>query len=233
MFQKIGFFFAALCVLSAEPARADEPSVVVVRGEAVQKIAVEEAILDVAIEVRAKTAVEVNRTLATKADVLLKALKESASTVNTGNIDLRPEYNEYNYEEGRQRLRGFVGNYTLRARTAPDKAGALIDTAFANGATRLDAISFTASDASIKKATDAALSEAVSDALRRADLMLSPLGKKTQRVLLIQEEGTAAPQPMPGQPMLKAMRSEAMAAPTPIAPEQQTIRAGVTVTVSF
>lgn len=230
MFQKIGFFFAALCVLSAEPARADEPSVVVVRGEAVQKIAVEEAILDVAIEVRAKTAAEVNRTLATKADVLLKALKESASTVNTGNIDLRPEYN---YDEGRQRLLGFVGNYTLRARTAPDKAGALIDTAFANGATRLDAISFTASDASIKKATDAALSEAVSDALRRADLMLSPLGKKTQRVLLIQEEGTAAPQPMPGQPMLKAMRSEAMAAPTPIAPEQQTIRAGVTVTVSF
>ncbi|MCA3269604.1 MAG: SIMPL domain-containing protein [Thalassospira sp.] len=230
MFKKIGFFFAALCVLSAQPARAEEPSVVVVRGEAVQKIAVEEAILDVAIEVRAKTAAEVNRTLATKADVLLKALKESASTVNTGNIDLRPEYN---YDEGRQRLLGFVGNYTMRARTAPDKAGALIDKAFANGATRLDAISFTASDASIKKATDAALSEAVSDALRRADLLLSPLGKKTQRVLLIQEEGTAAPQPMPGQPMLKAMRSEAMAAPTPIAPEQQTIRAGVTVTVSF
>jgi uncharacterized protein YggE len=93
MFKKIGFFFAALCVLSAQPARAEEPSVVVVRGEAVQKIAVEEAILDVAIEVRAKTAGDVNRTLATKADVLLKALKESAAQVNTGNIDLRPEYN--------------------------------------------------------------------------------------------------------------------------------------------
>jgi hypothetical protein len=97
----------------------------------------------------------------------------------------------------------------------------VLDRIIAAGANEIAGISFSVSDRS--KRLDQARAEAVQDAKRKAEVLAKAAGVGLGRAVRIVEEGRSSPGPI-------MMRAAAPTAPTPIAPGEQTLHAGVSVT---
>ena len=95
----------------------------------------------------------------------------------------------------------------------------VLDHAIEAGANEMSGIEFIVSEQS--KLLDEARAEAIADARRKAELYAKAASVKLGRVVAINEDG-ASPPP---RPVMQAMRAGAV----PVAPGEQTLRAGVTV----
>ena len=226
---------ALLVLLTASPALAQQapppaPPVIVTSGEGVVKRAPDRAWVAIAAESRARTAPEAQKlNTDAMAAVLdkIKSLGVAAEAIKTVAYTLQPEFE---YQNGRQNLRGYVARNQVEVRVDElPKLGDIMANAVGTGATSISGVRFDLKDR--EGAEGEALRVAVRDARRRADAAAAGAGVKIVQVLRIDEQrevDNIRPMPM----MAAAPRME-MAAPAavPVESGQIEVRAHVTMTV--
>ncbi len=145
--------------------------------------------------------------------------------IQTSGLSLQPQYRYANNQP--RVLTGYQASNSvnLRLRDLPG-VGRLLDTLVAAGANSIDGPSFSLDKP--EAALDEARTAAIGIARARAALYAKAAGLQVIRIAAISEAGTELPdRPRP----MMAMRAEAMADSTPVAPGE--VDLGVTVTVRF
>ena len=182
--------------------------------------------LNLAIDTQAKTAEQAassNAALATKVIDALKSKLGDKGKVTTGGYSLDPQYDQRQSEK--PRIIGYNAQNTVTVNTRSlDLVGALIDSAIAAGANRVNSLSFSVKDDT--KARTEAIAIATRDARAQADALASALDVKLGKVLKATTVSEQRPTPLY---MGRAMAMSANVA-TPVEPGEVTVPATVSLT---
>jgi uncharacterized protein YggE len=182
------------------------------------------------VEVQGKTAQEVQQQVAKRSQTVVELLKSrQVEKLETTGIRLNPNYN---YQDGKQTINGYTGTNMVSFRIDTAKSGTLLDDAVNSGATRIDGISFVASDEAIAQAQQQAIQEAAEDARKKADAALSALKLKQQEVVSIQINSANPPQPVP-YPAQGNLAVVEKAADTPVVGGEQKVEQSVTLQIRY
>lgn len=201
-----------------------------VTGQGKEMIAATQAQVNLAVEAEGKTADEAQQTVAQRSDAVVKFLKsQRVEKLQTTGINLSPNYS---YTAGKRRLIGYRASNSVRFKVSADQAGVLLDRAVKAGATRINGLSFSATDSAIAAAQKEALRSATQDAQEQANAVLSALSFSSQEIVGIQVN-QAAPPPVPV-PFARTATLESDAAPsTPVVAGEQTVQASVTLQIRY
>jgi uncharacterized protein len=180
------------------------------------------------VEMQGKNASELQQQVAKKTSAVIDLLRSrQIERLQTTGISLQPNY-DYNNNE--RRFLGYNATNIVSFRIKTEQIGNLLDEAVKVGATRIDSLSFTAGDEAIAIAQKQALSKATTDAQAQAEVVLKALNLSSKEVVKIQIHDTNTSQPRPLQyeaAMMKAADS------TPVIGGEQTVRASVTLEISY
>jgi uncharacterized protein YggE len=115
----------------------------------------------------------------------VKAAGVEDKDITTENFYLNPSYD---YNDGRQRLRGYEATQSLRVKVRDlDAVGDVLTAATDNGANQAGGVSFTLEDPDAKK--DEARTEAIADAKKKAEELAAQLGQELGDVQSFSENG--------------------------------------------
>lgn len=189
----------------------------------------DQAIADFGVETLAATAQAAAAENAERMDRVIAALVRAGvprDRIETRDYNVFPDYDPRPVETGEPRIRGYRVMNTVSATTDDiEKVGPVIDAALAAGANRVHGVRFGLRDPQVfrQRAIDDAVRRARSDAQALAAALNLELG-------MVREAYTADVAVMPG-PVLErmAMADAGQAAPTPISPGEQTVRATVVI----
>jgi len=224
----------AVLTLLLEPvahAQTTEPSSIVVSGEGVVKVTPDQAWVRIGTESRSKNSKEAqqrNAEVMAAVQQKLTALGIPKDAVKTVGIDLQPEFD---YNNGRQTLRGYVARNTVEVRVDDfAKVGDVLDAAVASGATNVHGLRFDVKNRELVE--EQALQRAVTDGLGKAQTIAGAAKRAVDRIIRIEEQfvGGGGPQPMMERAMMSRMAADA---PTPVEAGEIEIRAMVRVTVAI
>lgn len=228
-------------VAVATPALAQTASqanpVVVASGEHVIKVAPDQAWATVSLETRDSRGTEARRLGAAAMTSVMAALRKTglnADAIQTTGFSLHPEYE---YANGRQRMKGFVLSNQVQVRI--DEVSRVADVLDAVGGLSLPASSTVTIaglrfDLSNRAGVQRdALRGAVEDAVARAKAMAAGAGLSLGRTIRIDESGAEVTPKFGQEPFLMARAGADTAMPTPIAPSDIEIRARVSVTAEI
>ncbi|MGH9218643.1 MAG: SIMPL domain-containing protein [Vicinamibacterales bacterium] len=224
---------AVLALLPGPVAHAQttEPSSIVVSGEGVVKVTPDQAWVRIGTESRSKNSKEAqqrNAEVMAAVQQKLTALGIPKDAVKTVGIDLQPEFD---YNNGRQTLRGYVARNTVEVRVDDfAKVGDVLDAAVASGATNVHGLRFDVKNRELVE--EQALQRAVTDGLGKAQTIAGAAKRAVDRIIRIEEQfvGGGGPQPMMERSMMSRMAADA---PTPVEAGEIEIRAMVRVTVAI
>lgn len=229
-----------LLVLTGAPARAQTPQVppsegpvVVASGEGSIKRAPDRAWFQVTAESHAKSPREAQKQNADLMSGVLQKIRGAGlkdDAIQTRAYDLQPEYD---YNNGRQTLRGYVARNSLDIRVDElTRLGDLLDLAVTSGATSVGSVRFDLKDRSSVERD--AIRLAVEDARKRADAAASGAGMKVDRIVRIEEQRAAMiPPPIPLRATFARGGEMAADAAPPVAPGELEIRASVTLVAAI
>jgi uncharacterized protein YggE len=213
------------------PSYADERQMrtITVTGEGIENIATSKALVRLGVEIQDKEAGKVQQEIATRSDAVVKFLRSrGVEKLETTGISLQPNYD---YSNNQRRLIGYLGSNLISFQIETAQAGSLIDEAVKVGATRIDGVSFTASEQAIAAAQKNALVKATEQAREQATIVLQALGLAPKETVSIQVGNTSNPVPIAKN---EVAFSRADAAPSsPIIGGEQTVRAAVTLEISY
>lgn len=209
--------------LLALPALALAEGELTVIGTATVSLPADMAEFSVGVETHAETVHEA----AQQNNLILAAVMEALTDAGIESGDLSTSnyyvYAEYDYGATPAKMVGYsVGNtLTVTVRDA-SQVGAIIDAATSAGANQVYGVNFRSSRQS--EAYDRALTQAVAEGLRKAQLLADASGRTLGELAEITENGS--------QPYGVVMAREAadMAASTAILPEELSVTASVTLT---
>jgi uncharacterized protein len=211
--------------LLAAPALAETapPATISVTGEATVSVAPDLAQIDGGVTSEAKTAREASDANNAAMGKVLQALKGAGiaeKDYQTSRLSLQPE-TAPNRAGAPATIVGYRASnrVTVRLRDVTRLAN-LIDAMVGAGANDIGGIGFTVSNAS--KLLDEAREQALADARRKAEIYAKAAGVTLGAPLAISEEG--APVPIPYRRM-----AVGMAASAPVAPGEETLHVGVSV----
>lgn len=183
------------------------------------------------VEVQGKNANEVQQEVARKSNAVVTFLKSrQVEKLETAGINLSPRYD---YTNNRQTLVGYTGSNTVSFRTPNDRAGGILDEAVKAGATRIDSVSFVASDEAIAAAQKQALRKATQDAQSQADAVFSALNLTRKEIVSVQINGAAPPTPVFREAAVMQMQADKVAAPSPVIGGEQRVEGSVTLQISY
>jgi uncharacterized protein YggE len=221
------FSGAAALAQTPGPSQSSEP-VVVTTGEGLVKKAPDRAFIQVTAESRAKSPRDAQKLNADIMSGVLQKLRGAGlqgDAIQTGDYDLQPEYD---YNDGRQTLRGYLARNRLEVRVDDiARVGELLDLAVGAGATSVGNVRFDFKDRTSLERE--ALKLAVGDARQRAEAAAAGAGMKVERVVRIEEQRVRYPQPPMPMMMMERAAAGAQAQP-PIVPGELEIRVTVTLT---
>lgn len=228
------FLVVVLSLLSLAmtyPADAQEKVLrtLTVTGEGVDMIPATLTQVQLGVEIQGKTATEVQQELAKRTSAIVEFLRSrKVQQLQTTGIQLQPNYD---YSNNQRRLLGYLGSNIVGFRLSTDQIGTLLDEAVKTGATRIDSVSFMATDTEIADAQKRALRQAIVNAQQQAEAVFKALNFTAREIVSIQVNGASAPMP-------KVLDSAAYArvadAPTtPVIGGEQTVRASVTLQISY
>lgn len=199
-----------------------------VTGRGVEMIPTTATQVQLGVEVQGKTATSVQQEVARRSASVVELLRSrKVDKLQTTGIRLNPIYS---YENNTQRLTGYSAANTVSFRVPTEQAGTLLDDSVEAGATRIDSVSFTASDDAIAQAQQQALRKATQEAQQQADAVLSTLNLTRKDIVNIQINGATPPPPMP---MFDKAALRAEAASTPVIGGEQEVQASVTLQMSY
>ena len=201
---------------------------ITVTGEGIENIATSQAIVRLGVEVQGKEAGKVQREVASRSDAVVKFLRSrQVEKLETAGISLQPNYD---YSNNQRRLIGYIGANLISFQIDIAEAGSLIDEAVKVGATRIDGVSFTAGESAIAAAQRTALIKATEQAREQATIVLQALGLVPKETVSIQVGNTSNPVPIARS---EAVFRSADAASSPVIGGEQTLRAAVTLEISY
>jgi len=216
-----------------EPAFAqDKPlRTLSVTGRGIENVQTTIAQVRLGVEVQGKTAKEVQQTVAQRSAAVVALLKSrNVERLETTGINLNPSYQDNN---GKPQVTGYIGSNIVSFRIATERAGTILDEAVKAGASRIEGVSFVATDQALNTAQQQALREAVQDAQIQARAILAVL-KFTQREIVgIQVNGANPPPPIFRAELANKVLSQADQAPTPVIGGEQEVQASVTLQISY
>jgi uncharacterized protein len=220
--------------VSSVPAAAQSPSTaadgpsIVTTGEGVVKTAPDRGWVTIAAESRARGPREAQRANADAMAAVLAKIKGAGlppDAIRTSGYDLQPEFD---YNNGKQTLRGYVARNTIEVRVDDiGRVGEILDLAVGSGATSVSGVRFDLKDRGA--AEREALRKAVADARTRAEAAASGANMKVDRVLRIEEQRASIEPPRPMMMMRQSAGAMESAQP-PISPGELEVRAIVTMT---
>lgn len=222
----------SFCLLQPAMAQEIPLKILTVTGQGIERIPTSLTQVNLGVEVQGKTADEAQKVAAQKTMAVIAYLRsQSVEQLETTGIRLQPIYD---FRENQQRLTGYSAINTVSFRLKTERIGELLDQAVRSGVTRIDSISFMASETAIAMAQEAALQQATLDAQRQADTVLKTLNLTAQAVVGIQIGEAPAPTPRPI-PMLQEARMTKVDAspPVPVIGGEQVIQATVTLQIRY
>ncbi|NEP56189.1 MAG: SIMPL domain-containing protein [Symploca sp. SIO2G7] len=201
-----------------------------VTGRGVEMIPTTMTQVQLGVEVQGKTAQAVQEEAARRSTAVVELLRSrNVAKLQTTGIRLNPTYS---FENNIQRLIGYRATNTVSFEVPTEQAGSILDEAVQAGATRIDRISFAASDSAIAAAQREALREATQDAQQQADVVLSSLNFTRKDIVSIQINGATPSQPP--MPLLPRIAEAAQtASTTPVIGGEQEVQASVTLQISY
>lgn len=186
MKKLFALFAVLLLMLTAGAAMAETKIIVSGTGEV--RISADTAVISLGVNARDKDVLIAQQRVNETINAIRDALKDQGveeENINTEYINI---YAVYDYQNGQEQLAAYNASSTLAIRvTDMESVGALIDTAFAAGANTLNGISFSASDTAEAQAE--ALTLAVEDAKKKAEILAQASGMKITGIELISENG--------------------------------------------
>jgi len=217
-------------VASAQQTTAPPPEpTVVASGQGIVFAVPDRAWITIGAESRASSPREAQRLNAEAMRPVqdkLKAAGIPADAIRTSSYDVQYEWDFVN---GKRVGRGYVARNTIEVRVdAIDRVGEFLEIAGSSGATALGGIRFDVKDRA--KLQRDAVRMAVVEARFKAEAAAAGAGRTIDRIIRIDEQGSAVPIPVP-RPFLReqAQIAAADAAP-PISAGQIELRANVTLT---
>jgi uncharacterized protein len=200
-----------------------------VTGKGVESIPATLAQVRLGVEVQGKTAQQVQQEAARRSSAVVDLLKSrEVEKLETTGVYLNPLYS---YANNEQRLTGYAATNTVSFHVPTANAGSIIDAAVKAGATRIEGVSFTATDEAIAKARQQALQAATKDAQQQADAVLNSLNLSQKEIVSIQVNSANPPQPP--MPLMSRAAFAEKAADTPIVGGEQQVEASVTLQISY
>ena len=225
------FIALLLALLTTQAPTTPDPSSVVVTGEGLVKVTPDQAWVRIGAESRSKNSKEAqqrNADVMTAVQQKIAALGIPKDAVKTVGIDLQPEFD---YQNGRQTLRGYVARNTIEVRIDDfTKVGDVLDVAVGSGATNVHGLRF---DVKNREAVEEqALQRAVASGMAKAHTIAGAAKRAVDRVIRIEEQfvGDGGPRPMMERAVMSRMAADA---PTPVEAGEIEIRAMVRVTVAI
>lgn len=201
-----------------------------VTGRGEETIPATIALVQLGVEVQGKNATQVQQEVARRSSAVVELLRSrNVEKLQTTGIRLNPNYS---YENNVQRLTGYTAVNTVSFRIDTQRVGNLLDEAVNAGATRIDGISFVASEEAIATAKQQALREATQDAQQQADVVLNTLNLSRQEVIGIQINNAFAPPPPAPVAQFRAANMEVQPN-TPVIGGEQRIEATVTLQIRY
>lgn len=216
--------------VAVTPAVAQVGSVptITVSGEGTVSVPPDTALIDGGVTTEAKTAREASEANNVAMGKVLLALKTAGldeKDVQTSRLSLQPQYAQtQSSKSGPNVVSGYRASnrVTIRLRDVT-KVAATIDTLVSSGASEIGGINFMVEKASAL--LDDAREQAIADARRKAEIYAKAAGVTLGAPVKISEDGGSFPAPMSFRKM------SSMAAPTPVAQGEETLR--VTVNVAW
>ncbi len=150
--------------------------------------------------------------------------------LETTGISLNPNYS---YQGGKQRINGYIGTNTVSFQIDTEKSGTLLDEAIQAGATRIDGVSFVATDEAIVQAQQQAIQQASEDARKQADAALAALNLSQREVMGIQINGANPPQLQNYASPAALAQMPTDSAKTPVVAAQQKVEQTVTLQIRY
>ncbi|QIZ69510.1 SIMPL domain-containing protein [Oxynema aestuarii] len=212
-----------------DPAIAQEQRLRIlnVSGQGIVSIPTSLTQVSLGVEVQGKTAEEVQQEVARRSSAVVELLRSrNVEKLETTGIRLNPIYN---YTNNRQIISGYSASNIVSFRIATERAGNLLDEAVRAGATRIDGISFVATDEAIAAARQQALRQATEDAQAQADTVLSTLNLTRREIVNIQIN---ASMPTP-QPLILRESAAVAQSSTPVVGGEQQVQANVSLEISY
>ena len=226
----VGSFFN-YALISPAMAQEEVLRTLSVTGQGIERIPATLAQVNLGVEIQGKTAAEVQQEVAQRTSAVVEFLRSrNVERLQTQGISLQPNYN---YNDNQRRLVGYVGTNTVSFRLSTKEVGKLLDEAVQAGATRINNISFTATEAEIASAQKEALRKATVEAQQQADTVLQALNFSTKEIIGIQINGANMPQPKMIQRERLALAADADAATTPVIGGEQVVRGSVTLQIRY
>jgi uncharacterized protein len=202
-----------------------------VTGQCTEKIPATIAQVQLGVEAQGKTAQKVQQEVATRSSAVVALLKSrNVDKLQTTGINLNPQYS---YDNGKQTLTGYQATNTVSFRVPTGQAGTIMDDAVQAGASRIDSVSFTATEQAIADAQKVALRKATQDAQEQAKAVLSVLGLTSKEVVSIQLNGANTPVPRPYLAAQARFKGADSASTTPVEGGEQAVEASVTLEISY
>jgi uncharacterized protein len=197
-----------------------------VSGRGVETIPTTLTQVRLGVEAQGKTANQVQTEVARRSDAVVKLLKaRGVDKLQTTGISLNPVYD---YANNKQTLTGYGASNMVSFRLPTAQAGVLLDDAVKAGASRIDGVSFVATDEAIAAAQKAALRKATQDAQAQANAVLAALNFTAKEIVSIQVNGASVPPPRP-----MALLQRAADAATPVVGGDQEVDGSVTLQISY
>ena len=208
-------------------AQQPPPDVVVTSGEGLIQVAPDRAWIIIAAETRGPSAREAQRRNTEAMRPVQEALRKAgvtAEAVRTVGYDLQQEFDFVN---NKRVSRGYVARNSIEVRVDDvARLGELLELSVGQGATTVNGLRFDLKDRA--RLERDALREAVADARAKAEAAAAGAGRAVDRVIKVEEGGSA---PQPPMPMFRAQAAQAsINDAVPIATGQIEIRALATVT---
>lgn len=228
--QAMATVLGIISIALSAPAIAQEKILrtLTVTGQGQEMILTSLTQVQLGVEIKGQTAAEVQQEVARRSSAVVELLRSrGVEKLQTTGIQLQPAYD---YSNNQQRLVGYVGANIVSFRLPIEQVGNLLDEAVKAGATRIDSVSFTASDSAIAAAQKQALQLATEDAQQQADTVLSTLNLTRKEIVNIQVNGASTPPP---QPLMAREAARMDSATTPVIGGEQTVSASVTLQISY
>lgn len=233
-YQRLAVIFAITSLLGfilTTPAMGAEKTLptLQVTGKGTEKIPTTLTQIELGVEVTGKTAIEVQQQVAQKTSAVVDLLNSrKVEQLETTGVQLQPTYD---YSQNQNNLTGYIGTNTVSFRLKTDQVGDILDKTVEAGATRINSVSFTATDAAIADAQKESLKRATLDAQSLANTVLKTLNLTPGEIVNIQINEANVPQPMFSRNELASKASADVS--TPIIGGEQTIDASVTLQISY
>jgi uncharacterized protein len=224
----------ALAGISPAIAQERKPSrTITASGKGIVSIPTTLSQIRLAIEIQAKTPTTAQQEAAKRSTRVVEYLKnQRVDKLQTTGISLNPTYTYP--PSGTPQITGYTATNSISFRVTTDRAGAILDAAVKSGATRIDGVSFVATDSAIASAQLQALKQATQDAQRQADAVLETLNLKRKEVIGIQISNTSNPTPIPMLNQTAYAKTAADAPPpTPVVGGEQQVEASVTLDIGY